>query len=96
MANDVTLKELMEDKFQRLDKQLLEIKQALNHLSQNMVHKDRFESKMHSVKELRAQVAQQDERIDDVEHFQSVLKYVGGVLVSIGVALVIAKLSGLI
>ena len=96
MSNDVPLRDFVEGRFQVVENQLGEIKDALNFLSSNMVRKDRFESKMHTVKELRAMVDSQDERIDGVEHFQSVLKYVGGLVVTILVAVVIAWVTGLI
>jgi len=96
MSNDVPLRDFVESRFQVVEDQLGEIKDALNHLSSNMVRKDRFDSKMHSVKELRAMVDTQDERIIRVEHFQSVLKYVGGLLVLVIVAIITTKLTGLI
>jgi len=96
MSNDVPLREFVESRFQVVEDQLGEIKDALNSLSSNMVRKDRFDSKMHSVKELEAMVDGQDKRIIRVEHFQSVLKYVGGLAVMVLIAVVTAWLTGLI
>ena len=96
MSNDVTLRELMEEKFQSLDKQLADIRESLDYLSQNMVHQKRFDSKMHDVEKLEAMVGTQDKRIVRVEHFQSILKYVGGLAVMILMAVAIAWLTGLI
>ena len=96
MSNDVPLREFVESRFKVVEDQLEEIKDALNHLSLNMVPTKRFDSKMHSVKELKAQVAGQDKRIIRVEHFQSVLKYVGGLIVLIIVAIITTKVTGLI
>lgn len=96
MPGDISLEKFIETRFSDVDKQLADIKSALNYLSQNMVSSDRFESKMHSVKELRAMVDGQDTRIDKVEHFQSVIKYVGGLIVTVLVAIIIAWATGLI
>lgn len=96
MSNDVPLREFVESRFKVVEDQLEEIKDALNHLSLNMVSTKRFDSKIHDVKELKALVGMQDKRIIRVEHFQSVLKYVGGILVAILTSVVIAKLTGLI
>jgi hypothetical protein len=96
MSNDVPLREFVEDKFEVVEGQLDEIKEALNYLSSNMVPKERFDSKMHDVKELKAMVGAQDKRIIRVEHFQSVLKYIGGVIATILIGVAIAKLTGLI
>jgi len=96
MSNDVPLRDFVEGRFESVEKQLVEIKDALNYLSSNMVRKDRFDSKMHTVKELETMVDTQDKRIIRVEHFQSVLKYVGGLAVMVLTAVVIAWLTGLI
>jgi len=96
MSNDVPLRDFVEGRFRVVEDQLEEIKDALNHLSLNMVSTKRFDSKMHDVKELKTLVGTQDKRIGGVEHFQSVLKYVGGLAVTILVAVVIALVTGLI
>ena len=69
MSNDVPLRDFVEGRFKVIEDQLEEIKDALNHLSLNMVSTKRFDSKMHSVKELREMVDKQDGRIIRVEHF---------------------------
>lgn len=96
MSNDIPLRDFVEDRFRVVEDQLGEIKDALNHLSSNMVRKDRFDSKMHTVKELRTLINEQDDRIGSVEHFQSVLKYIGGLAVMVLTAIIIAWLTGLI
>jgi hypothetical protein len=96
MSNGVSLEKLMEVRFSELDKQLADIKSALNHLSQNMVSSARFESKVHSIKELQAIVDDQQEHISRIEHFQSAIKYIGGLLITLLMAIVIAWAAGLI
>jgi len=96
MSNDVPLRDFVESRFKVVEDQLEEIKDALNHLSSNMVRRDRFDSKMHTVKELAVMVDKQDKRIARVEFFQLVLKYIGGLIVLIIVAIITTKLTGLI
>lgn len=88
MSDDITLKEFIGKLEERLDK----FESKLD----TFVTEKRLESKMHQVEELRAMVNQQDDRIDSVEHFQGVLKYVGGLLVLIIMALITTYLTGLI
>lgn len=96
MSNDIPLRDFVEDRFRVVEDQLGEIKDALNHLSLNMVSTKRFDSKMHTVKELRTMVGTQDKRIARIEFFQLVLKYIGGLVVLIIVAIITTKLTGLI
>ena len=103
MSNDVSLRDFVERRFEEVERQLGEIKDALNSLSSNMVRTDRFESKVHDIEELQAAMKEQDtrddgqdKRIAGVEGFQTILKYVGGLIVLIIVAVVTTWATGLI
>jgi hypothetical protein len=95
-GDDITLKEFIGKLEERLDRFEAKL--------ETFVTEDRLKSKIHSVEKIQAkfglEVEDQEKRIDKVEHFQKtfmfLLKYVGGPLASVGMAVLIAYLTGLI
>jgi hypothetical protein len=95
-GDDITLKEFLE----RLEERLNKFENKL----ETFVTEDRLQSKIHSVEKIQAkfglEVEDQEKRIGKVERFQNtfmfLLKYVGGPVGTIAMALIIAYLTGLI
>jgi len=94
MTNNITLKELMEEKFRALDARLYELKLAVDRLAENTVAVDRFESTTHKVVQLQQMTNDIDDRLVRVEGYIGVWRYIGAGLMTIVLALLIAWLSG--
>ena len=94
MTNNITLKELMEEKFRALDARIYELKLSIDRLAQNTVAIDRFESQYRKVGELHEAIKNLDTRLDKAESYIGIWRYIGAGIVTIILALIIAYLSG--
>jgi hypothetical protein len=98
------IKELFNQRFDDFEKHiqgnLAVIEDRLEYLLQNMVAKDRFESKMHNVRRLQEMVENQDHRIGKVEAFvrgfTTVLKWALGIFTAILIGVTIAVITGVL
>jgi hypothetical protein len=103
-GDDITLKEFVEKIEKQLDERLDKIESKIDALNQNMVTEARLQSKIRPVSKLQEEFGKrlnnEVKRIDKVEHFRRtfilLLKYVGGPVGTIAMALIIAYLTGLI
>lgn len=92
--NDISLRDLMEEKFQALDMRLSELKRAIERLAENTVSVERFESAYHKVGRLEKAVEDLDDRIAKAEGYIGIWRYIGAGLMTVILAILIAWLSG--
>lgn len=92
--NDVSLRDLMETKFNNLDRRIDELKRAIEKMAENTVAVERFNSTYHKVAKLEQAVKDLDDRLDKSEGFISIWRYIGATVITILVALIIGWLSG--
>jgi hypothetical protein len=92
--NEVSLRDLMEEKFQALDIRLSELKRAIERLAENTVSVERFESTYHKVGRLERAVEDLDERISKTEGYIGIWRYIGAGIMTVILAILIAWLSG--
>lgn len=97
MTDDASaLHELMEVKFKHLEKRIDDLKQAIEKMAEGSVKAYQFESTVRKVDELRQMAKTLDDRVDSVEGYVTVYRYVGMLLVSVILAIVIAWLKGIL
>lgn len=96
-GDDITLKEFVEKIEKQLDERLDKIEGKIDVLSQNVVTERRLQSKIRPIQEVQTELGI---KVAKVEHFRStfifLLKYVGGPVGTVAMALIIAYLTGLI
>jgi chaperonin cofactor prefoldin len=97
MADDTSaLRELMEVKFKHLEKRIDDLRQAIEKMAETSIKTYQFESTVRKVDELRQMTKTLDDRIDDAESYIKIYRYVGMLLVSVVLAIVIAWLKGVL
>jgi len=92
--NDVSLRDLMETKFNHLDTRIQELKSAIEKLAEGTVTAERFESTYHKVSKLEQAVDDLDNRLDKAEGYIGIWRYLGAAAVTVIVTILIAWLSG--
>lgn len=90
---DVSLKELMETRFQALERRIDELTRAIERLAEGTVSAERFESAYHKVSKLEQAVADLDNRLGKAEGYIGAWRYIGATVITIVTALAIAWLS---
>lgn len=97
MADDTSaLRELMEVKFKHLEERIDHLKHAIEKMAESSVKAYQFESTTRKVDELQQMTKTLDDRMDDAEGYIRIYRYVGMLLVSVILAIVIAWLKGVL
>lgn len=104
MTDDtLALRELMEAKFAHMETRFDDLKDTFEKFTKVAVRSDRFESAMLKIRDLHALTKQTDKRINGLEKRQDktegqakVFKYIGGLVVFVVIAIIIAWLKGVL
>ena len=104
MTNDVPLIKHMDVRFEALehmvDRRFTNVEEAVTHLVETSITEKRFEECFNKLGEkvetLNGKRQGHEKRIDNLEGFRGVVYKIGGVLLTIAMALVIAGLTGLL
>ncbi len=101
MADDIGLRELMQIKFAHMETRFDDMKRTFEKAMEVTARADRVESVMLKVRELQVTFKHTDTRLDDIERRQNeaegqnkIYRYIGGLVITIVMALVIAWLGG--
>lgn len=87
------LRELMEVKFAHLEQQIQQLRQAVERLAEGTVRAERFESALLKIRELERMIGSLDDRLNRAETNIQAYRYIGGLIVGVMVALVVAWLK---
>ena len=91
---EVSLRELMEEKFKSLERRVAELTRAIETLAAATVSKERFDSTYNRVIKLEQALSDMDNRLDKAESYIGIWRYLGAAIVTVITALVIAWLAG--
>lgn len=93
MMTDVSLRDLFEEKFNHLDRRISELKDAIEKLAGNTVPLERFETSCKRIRTLEIDAKDMDTRLDKVESYIGVWRYIGSAIVFILLAIIVAWLK---
>lgn len=103
MSGDTGLRELVEAKFDHMETRFDRLERTVEKQADATISRERFESAMMKIRDVQAIQKQHDDRVDDVEKRQDatdgqakIYRYIGGLVVTIATALVIAWLAGML
>ncbi|MEE9365417.1 MAG: hypothetical protein V3W44_01920 [Dehalococcoidales bacterium] len=103
MGGDTGLRELVEAKSGHMETRSGRLERTVEKQADSTIGRERFDSATLKIRDLHAGARQTDKRLDGIEKRQDaadgrakVYRYIGGIVVTVATALVIAWLAGML